>query len=84
MPRARGRAGGTAVLLGAMQDFPLRVMRLVDHAEREHGDREIVSAWADGTITRTNWRSSPMTRGAWRRRSKRSASSPATASRRWR
>jgi acyl-CoA synthetase (AMP-forming)/AMP-acid ligase II len=42
--------------LGAMQDWPLRVMRLVDHAEREHGDGEIVSAWADGTITRTNWR----------------------------
>ena len=42
--------------LGAMQDWPLRVMRLVDHAEREHGDGEIVSAWADGSITRTNWR----------------------------
>jgi len=38
-----------------MQDWPLRVMRLVDHAEREHGDGEIVSAWADGIITRTNW-----------------------------
>ena len=42
--------------LGAMQDWPLRVMRLVDHAERDHGDGEIVSAWADGSITRTNWR----------------------------
>jgi acyl-CoA synthetase (AMP-forming)/AMP-acid ligase II len=42
--------------LGAMQDWPLRVMRLVDHAEREHGDGEIVSAWADGSVTRTNWR----------------------------
>ncbi len=42
--------------LGAMQDFPLRVTRLVDHAEREHGDGEIVSAWANGTVTRTNWR----------------------------
>ena len=42
--------------LGAMQDWPLRVMRLVDHAEREHGDGEIVSAWADGSITLTNWR----------------------------
>ena len=41
--------------LGAMQDWPLRVMRLVDHAEREHGTREIVSAWGDGSITRTNW-----------------------------
>ena len=36
--------------LGAMQDWPLRVMRLVDHAEREHGHSEIVSAWADGSI----------------------------------
>ncbi|MCY7271222.1 MAG: long-chain fatty acid--CoA ligase [Sphingomonas bacterium] len=41
--------------LGAMQDWPLRVMRLVDHAEREHGSREIVTAWADGSITRTSW-----------------------------
>ena len=39
-----------------MQDWPLRVMRLVDHAEREHGDSEIVTAWADGSISRTNWR----------------------------
>jgi fatty-acyl-CoA synthase len=41
--------------LGAMQDWPLRVMRLVDHAEREHRDTEIVSAWADGSLTRTDW-----------------------------
>jgi fatty-acyl-CoA synthase len=41
--------------LGAMQDWPLRVMRLVDHAAREHGSREVVSAWADGTTTRSNW-----------------------------
>jgi acyl-CoA synthetase (AMP-forming)/AMP-acid ligase II len=46
--------GGT-MKLGEMQDWPLRVMRLVDHAEREHGRREIVSAWGDGSITRTNW-----------------------------
>jgi acyl-CoA synthetase (AMP-forming)/AMP-acid ligase II len=42
--------------LGAMQHWPLRLTRLVDHAEREHGGREIVSAWADGSITRTDWR----------------------------
>ncbi len=41
--------------LGAMQDFPLRIMRILDHAEREHGPREIVSARADGKIHRTNW-----------------------------
>jgi fatty-acyl-CoA synthase len=43
-------------MLGAMQDFPLRIMRLLDHAEREHGSREIVAARADGTIVRTNWK----------------------------
>src|SRR5580765_8486000 len=42
--------------LGAMQDFPLRIMRLMDHAEREHGDREIVCARADGSIFRTDWK----------------------------
>ncbi|RJF90992.1 long-chain fatty acid--CoA ligase [Sphingomonas cavernae] len=42
-------------MLGGMQDFELRVPRLIDHAEREHGQREIVSYWADGTTTRTNW-----------------------------
>lgn len=41
--------------LGAMQDWPLRIMRLMDHAEREHGEREIVAARADGTTIRTNW-----------------------------
>ncbi|WP_029934123.1 long-chain fatty acid--CoA ligase [Sphingomonas sp. UNC305MFCol5.2] len=42
-------------MLGGMQDFELRVMRLLDHAAREHGPREIVTRWADGTETRTNW-----------------------------
>lgn len=42
-------------MLGGMQDFELRVMRLLDHAAREHGSREIVSRWADGSETRTNW-----------------------------
>jgi len=42
-------------MLGAMQDFPLRIMRLMDHAEREHGTREIVAARPDGTVVRTNW-----------------------------
>jgi len=42
-------------MLGAMQEFPLRIMRILDHAEREHGPREIVAARADGTTHRTNW-----------------------------
>ena len=43
------------VALGAMQDWPLRLMRLLDHAEQEHRDTEIVSAWADGSISRMDW-----------------------------
>jgi fatty-acyl-CoA synthase len=42
-------------MIGGMQDWPLRIMRLLDHAEREHGEREIVSHWAAGNETRTNW-----------------------------
>jgi fatty-acyl-CoA synthase len=42
-------------MLGAMQDFELRVPRLIDHAAREHGAREIVTRWADGRETRTDW-----------------------------
>ena len=42
--------------VGAMQDWPLRIMRLMDHAEREHGEREIVAARADGATVRTNWK----------------------------
>lgn len=42
-------------MLGGMQDFELRVPRLIDHAAREHAGREIVSHWADGTETRTTW-----------------------------
>jgi fatty-acyl-CoA synthase len=42
-------------MLGGMQDFELRVMRLLDHAAREHGPREIVTRWADGSETRSDW-----------------------------
>ncbi len=41
--------------LGGMQDWQLRVTHLLDHAAREYGGREIVSRWADGSETRTNW-----------------------------
>jgi acyl-CoA synthetase (AMP-forming)/AMP-acid ligase II len=38
-----------------MQDWPLRIMRLLDYAEREHGTREIVSRYASGEMIRTDW-----------------------------
>lgn len=38
-------------ILGAMQDWELRASLLIDHAAREHGAREIVTQWVDGTRT---------------------------------
>jgi fatty-acyl-CoA synthase len=42
-------------MLGGMQDWPLRIMRILDHAAREHGTRELVSRYADGSVVRTDW-----------------------------
>ncbi len=42
-------------MLGGMQDWDLVVPHLIDHAAREHGSREHVTHWADGSETRTNW-----------------------------
>jgi acyl-CoA synthetase (AMP-forming)/AMP-acid ligase II len=42
-------------MIGGMQDWKLRITHLIDYAAREHGPREIVTRWADGTIDRTNW-----------------------------
>ena len=44
-------------MLGAMQDWDLVVTHLIDHAAREHGAREHVTYWADGTETRATWAS---------------------------
>ena len=44
-------------MLGGMQDYALRVPRLLDHAAREHSTREIVTRWADGSETRATWAS---------------------------
>jgi fatty-acyl-CoA synthase len=43
------------MLVGGMQDVELRIPRILDHAAREHAGREIVTRWADGRETRTNW-----------------------------
>ncbi len=42
-------------MLGAMQEWELRVSGLLDHAAREHGSREIVSRMADGSEIRSDW-----------------------------
>ena len=41
--------------LGGMQQQALVVTSLIDHAAREHGSRDIVTYWADGTLERSSW-----------------------------
>jgi acyl-CoA synthetase (AMP-forming)/AMP-acid ligase II len=43
-------------MLGLMQDWPLLVTKIIDHAARYHGDREIVTRTVEGPIVRTNYR----------------------------
>jgi fatty-acyl-CoA synthase len=42
-------------MLGRMQDWPLTVDRILDHAKTWHGDREIVSRSVEGPIVRTTY-----------------------------
>ncbi|MFX8739606.1 long-chain fatty acid--CoA ligase, partial [Acinetobacter baumannii] len=41
-------------MLGLMQDWPLTVDRVLAHAARVHGAREVVSRHTDGSIARTD------------------------------
>lgn len=40
---------------GLMQNVPLTVDRIIDHAAAWHGERDVVSRDADGVVTRTNY-----------------------------
>ena len=42
-------------MLGLMQSQPLLISGLIDHAERHHGDAEIVSRRVEGDIHRSTW-----------------------------
>jgi fatty-acyl-CoA synthase len=42
-------------MLGLMQNWPLTVDRILDHAKSWHGDREIVSRSVEGPIVRTTY-----------------------------
>jgi fatty-acyl-CoA synthase len=42
-------------MTGTMQDWPLLVSKLIDHAARSHGTREIVSLTCEGGEHRTDW-----------------------------
>ena len=41
---------------GLMQDWPLLCHKIIDHAARHHGDREVISRSVEGPIHRTNYR----------------------------
>src|SRR3954465_13957592 len=43
-------------MLGLMQNQPLLISSLITHAERHHGDGEIVSRRGEGDIHRYQWR----------------------------
>ena len=43
-------------MLGQMQDWPLTVDKILDHAAAWHGDREVVTRSLEGPMVRTNWR----------------------------
>ena len=40
---------------GMMQDWPMRVSRIIDHAARYHANRPIISRSVEGPITRSTW-----------------------------
>ncbi|NKJ00973.1 long-chain-fatty-acid--CoA ligase [Novosphingobium sp. SG707] len=39
-----------------MQNWPLLISKLIDHAAQNHGTREIVSRTPEGPLVRSNWR----------------------------
>ncbi|HEV2561974.1 MAG TPA: 3-(methylthio)propionyl-CoA ligase [Rhizomicrobium sp.] len=43
-------------MLGLMQDWPLLVHKIIDHAALYHGNREVVTRSVEGPIVRTNYR----------------------------
>lgn len=43
-------------MLGLMQDWPLLCHKVIDHAARFHGDREMITRSVEGPIHRTNYR----------------------------
>ncbi len=42
-------------MLGLMQDWPLLIHRIIDHAAIQHGPREVVSRSVEGPIHRSNY-----------------------------
>jgi acyl-CoA synthetase (AMP-forming)/AMP-acid ligase II len=43
------------MMTGTMQDWPLLVWKLIDHAAANHGSREVVSLTCEGGVDRSSW-----------------------------
>src|SRR5262249_41257015 len=43
-------------MLGLMQDWPLLVHKIIDHAALYHADREVVTRTVEGLLNRTTYR----------------------------
>ena len=43
-------------MLGQMQDWPLRVSTIIDHAAKYHGDRPVMGRSAEGPMVHSNWK----------------------------
>ena len=43
-------------MLGQMQEWPLRIHKIIDFAASQHPNREIVTRLVEGPIHRTNYR----------------------------
>src|SRR4051812_16674123 len=52
----KGDAKGGTAMQGLMQDWPLLVHRVLDHAARWHGERQVVSRSVEGPIHRISYR----------------------------
>jgi fatty-acyl-CoA synthase len=50
------KSDGAIAMLGLMQDWPLLTHKIIDHAARYHGDREVVTRTVEGPIHRANYR----------------------------
>lgn len=49
-------AAGSSILQGQMMSMPLLISSLIRHADRHHGDTEIVSRRTEGDIHHSDWR----------------------------
>ena len=60
-------------MFGSMMQQPLLISSLLVHAERHHGEQEVVSRRVEGDLHRSTYRELADARAAWRRHWPRSA-----------